>query len=148
MGDLVEQVADQRCADVVREVGDERPAACAVGSSSVVQSVVIASASTTATLSTPDSSTIAASTGTTPRSTSTAVMVGAGLGQRERERPEPGADLDDVVAGADPCEFGDAPHGVRVGDEVLTEIAARREAVIIEQFVDRRARVGHVARPS
>ena len=34
-----------------------------------------------------------------------------------------------AVAVADPCEFGDPPHGVRVDDEVLPEIAARGEAV-------------------
>ena len=69
------------------------------------------------------------STGTTPRSTSTAITCGAGLGQRERQRTEAGADLDHAVAGADLGEAGDAPHGVRVGDEVLAEVAARGQAV-------------------
>ena len=59
--------------------------------------------------------------------------VGAGLGERQRERPEPGADLDDVVARADRGEVGDAPHGVRVGDEVLAEITARRQARLVNR---------------
>jgi len=54
----------------------------------------------------------------------------AGRRQRERERTEPGADLDDVIAGADASQVGDLANRVRIGDEVLTEGAARMEAVL------------------
>ena len=48
---------------------------------------------------------------------------GTGLGQGQRQRTEPGTDLDDPVARSDPGQVGDAPHGVRVDDEVLAEVA-------------------------
>ena len=51
-----------------------------------------------------------------------------GLGERQRQRAETGADLDHVVAGADAGQAGDAADGVRVGDEVLAEVAAGRQA--------------------
>ena len=60
----------------------------------------------------------------------------AGLGQRERQRAEAGADLDDLVAGADAGEAGDAADGVGIGDEVLAERPARMQAVTLEQFDD------------
>ena len=47
----------------------------------------------------------------------------ARLGERQGQRPQPGADLDDAIAGPDAGEVGDAAHRVRVGDEVLPEIA-------------------------
>ena len=113
--------------------------------SSCAQSSVIASASTTVTSAT--SATTSRSTATMPRSTSTAVTVGAGLGQRQRQRAEPGADLDDVVAGTDAGEAGDAPHRVGVGDEVLAEVATRRQPVVGEELVDRRRADQHDAGP-
>ena len=83
-----------------------------------------------------------AARGTTPRSTSTAVTVGPGLGQRQRQRAEPGADLDHPVAGPDLGEPGDAAHGVRVGDEVLPEVASRAPGPWArEQLVDAGAAV-------
>ena len=101
--------------------------------SSAAQSRLIASASTTVT---SVSATTSRSTGTTPRSISTAVHRGAGLGQREGERAEAGADLDDAIARADVGQAGDAPDGVGVGDEVLTEAATRGQPVVGEQLVD------------
>jgi len=52
-----------------------------------------------------------------------------------------------VIAGPDACELGDPAHGVRVGDEVLAEVAAWREAMIVEHFADGRARVRQRAGP-
>ena len=50
---------------------------------------------------------------------------GARLGQGQGQRAEAGADLDDVVAGPDAGQPGDAAHRVGVDDEVLPEGAAR-----------------------
>ena len=111
--------------------------------SSAGQSSVMASASTTVTSAT--SATTSRSTAARPRSTSTAVTVGAGLGEGQRQRAEPGADLDDAVARPDAGQVGDAPHGVRVGDEVLPEVAARGQAAARQQLAHRRARVASLA---
>ena len=57
------------------------------------------------------------------RSSSSGDHRGAGLGQRQGERPRTGAHLDHVVTGPHAGEPGDAPHRVRVDDEVLPERA-------------------------
>ena len=67
----------------------------------------------------------------------------AGFGEGEGQRAEPGADLDDVVAGPDRGEVGDAPNSVGVGNEVLPEVAARCEVVLAEQFADPLPRMRH-----
>jgi hypothetical protein len=68
----------------------------------------------------------------------------AGLGERQRQRAEAGTDLDHPVARADLRKGRDLADGVRIGDEVLTEVAAWRE-VVTEQLVDPRPRVRHRA---
>ena len=55
---------------------------------------------------------------------------GTGVGQGQRERAEPRTDLDDSVAGPDAGKVGDPAHGVRVGDEVLPQIAPRSERML------------------
>ena len=71
--------------------------------------------------------------------------LGAGLDQRQRQRTQPGADLDHAVAGADASEGGDAAHGVRIGDEVLAELAPGGQTAGRQQVAHRRPRVGHEA---
>ena len=71
---------------------------------------------------------------------------GARLGQGERERARTGAHLDHVVAGPDAGEPGDAPHRVRVDDEVLPQGAARRHPVLREERLQLPAGVGHPRR--
>ena len=51
------------------------------------------------------------------------------LGERHGQRTEPCADLDDMIVGPDVGQAGDLANDVGVDDEVLAEIAARRQAV-------------------
>lgn len=64
-----------------------------------------------------------------------------GLCQRHGERAQPRPDLDDVISGADIGESSDLAYDVRVDDEVLAEVAARRQTVFAEQRPDVVARM-------
>ena len=128
---------DERRGDVVRQVGDEHPAVAA-GEQRRPSRARIASASTTVTFGAVGDD--LAQHGDEAAVDLDGGDVGAGLGERQRQRAEAGADLDDVVAGADAGEVGDAAHGVGVGDEVLPEVAPRRQAGLVEQLADRRPR--------
>ena len=68
------------------------------------------------------------------------------LDERERQRPQPRADLHDPVPRPDTGQPGDAPDGVGVGDEVLAEGAAGRQAELVEQLADLPAAEGHTGR--
>src|SRR5258708_30843489 len=61
--------------------------------------------------------------------------VRTGLGERQRQRPEARADLHHPVARLDPGQADDAPQRVRVDDEVLTQGAARADAVPLEKVL-------------
>ena len=71
---------------------------------------------------------------------------GARLGQGEGERPRTRAHLHHVVTGAHAGEPSDAPHRVRVDDEVLPQRAARRHPVLGEERLQLPAGVGHPRR--
>ena len=62
------------------------------------------------------------------------------LGQREGERPEAGTDLEHAVAVADPRQAHDSAGGVRIGEEVLAQRAARAQPVLREQGAHGRRR--------
>ena len=68
----------------------------------------------------------------------------ARLQQGEGERAQPGADLDDVVTGPDISQPRDAPDGVRIDDEVLTQPLARGEPVAAQQLAGLPRAEGHV----
>ena len=53
--------------------------------------------------------------------------------QGQGERAKAGTDLHDPVAGPDGGEAGDAPHGVRIDDEVLPQGPAGPDAVLFQQ---------------
>ena len=69
--------------------------------------------------------------------------------ERPGQRAEPGADLDDVVTGADAGQPGDAPDGVRIDDEVLTARLAGSQPVPAQQLtgLSRAERHGRRALP-
>ena len=69
--------------------------------------------------------------------------LGTGLGQSERERAESGADLDHMIRRTHVGEASDAPHGVRIGDEVLTEGASGGQPMFFEKSGDVASGVGH-----
>ena len=58
------------------------------------------------------------------------------LGQGEGERPDAGADFEDTSSRSEPGQAGDAPGGVRVGQEVLAESPAGTHPVGGEQGAD------------
>ena len=69
--------------------------------------------------------------------------LGTGLGQSESERAEASSDFDHVIRRTHMGEPRDAPYGVRIGDEVLTEGAAGGQAVFFEKSGDVASGVGH-----
>ncbi len=138
-GDLVEKVGDERSGDVVGEVGDERPARRTGEQRPPVELHRIA---------VDDAHVVAIGHDLVEHRHEVVVDLdsddaGTRLGEGECQRAHAGTDLHDVVAFADRGELGDAAHRVRVGDEVLTELAPRVAADAIEQFADRRTGVGH-----
>ena len=126
----IEEVGDERRGDVVRQVGDEHPVIVIAEEVRPVDRHRVG-------FDHRDPVELAHHVGERPHQTVVDLDggdVGARLGEGQGERPQTGADLDDVVAGPDRGEVGDAPHGVRIGDEVLTEITARRQAAAGQQI--------------
>ena len=136
-GHAVEQVGDERRGHVVGQVGHER-ANPSSSPSTVDQSRRSASPSTTRVAGPVEHV-------AQHRHQAAVDLDGrhrrAGLDQRQRQRADAGTDLHHPVAGPDTGQAGDAPHGVRVGDEVLPEVAPGSETVGVQQLVDAGAAV-------
>ena len=62
----------------------------------------------------------------------------ADIEQREGQRPQPGPDLHDHVVGSDARLADDAPHGVRVDDEVLSALLGGPQVELSGQRTDLR----------
>ena len=66
-----------------------------------------------------------------------------GLHECQRQRSQSGADFKDLVARTDLGEARNAPHGVGVDDEVLSQGARGFETILFEQRDELGAGVGH-----
>ena len=144
LGDEIEDVADERCRDVVRQVGDEHP---------VVDVRVVAARQNIGPLQMhrvaldhvdvrPICHDLSEDGDDAPIDLDRG-DVSAGVGERQRQRTQACTDLDDPVAGTHARQRRDAPDRVRVGDEVLTEVTSRCEVVAAQQFGDARSRMRH-----
>ncbi len=97
-----------------------------------------ATANASATCTSTDRPTASASstdcrTAANAASSSTASTRAPPCDELERQRSETRPDLEDVLAGFELGEAGDAARGVRVGEEVLAQRLARTEPVLREQ---------------
>ena len=140
-GDPVEQIADQRGGDVVRQVGHQDPPW-----SSGRERFPVELASVTGDHRRGGLGEDLSQGGEQVTIELDRGHRRAGLDERQGQGAEPGADLDHVVTRSDRGEARDAADGVGVGDEVLAERSAGAEPVPVEQVGELPTGVGHDAR--